>query len=61
MPSVNRRRLAVCVCLLALGGMSPVPVSVDLSGVRQLSLLVDFGERGDELDYADWLEARLVP
>jgi hypothetical protein len=42
------------------GGQPPVPVSVDLSGAETVSLVVDFGERGDERDYADWLEARLV-
>ena len=34
---------------------------VDVSGVKRLRLVVDFADRGDELDYADWLEARLVP
>ncbi len=43
------------------GGDAPTPVSVDLSGARQISLLVDFADRGDEMDHADWLDARLVP
>jgi hypothetical protein len=38
----------------------PVPVSVDVSGGKRLSLIVDFAERGDELDHADWLDARFV-
>ncbi len=42
------------------GGMSPQPVSVDLSGAKQLDLVVDYGEAGDVLDHADWLNARLV-
>jgi hypothetical protein len=42
------------------GGDSPVPVSVEIPRIaRSLSLIVDFADRGDELDYADWLNARL--
>lgn len=42
------------------GGDAPLPVAVDLSGAKKLDLVVDFGERGDLLDHADWLGARLV-
>lgn len=42
------------------GGQPPRPISVDLEGVKRISLLVDFADRGDELDHADWLDARLV-
>lgn len=42
------------------GGTPPLPISVDITGARQLSLIVDFADRGDELDRADWLNARLV-
>lgn len=42
------------------GGQSPQPLTVDLSGAKRISLLVDFADRGDELDHADWLDARLV-
>lgn len=42
------------------GRMPPVPVSVDVRNGKRLSLIVDFAERGDELDHADWLDARLV-
>jgi hypothetical protein len=42
------------------GGQAPVPISVDLSGARRVSLLVDYADRADELDHADWLDARLV-
>jgi len=42
------------------GGAPPVPVRVDLAGAKQLDLVVDFAERADELDHADWLDARLV-
>jgi hypothetical protein len=31
-----------------------------VQGGKRLSLIVDFGERGDELDHADWLDARLL-
>ena len=42
------------------GGMKPVPVSVDLTGAKRLDLVVDFADRADELDHADWLDARLI-
>ncbi len=42
------------------GGQSAVPISVELEGARRFSLLVDFADRGDEQDHADWLNARLV-
>lgn len=42
------------------GGDRPLSVSVDLAGATRLSLIVDFGERGDTLDHVDWLNARLV-
>jgi len=41
-------------------GDAPVPVSVDVRGGSSLSLLIEFGERGDVRDYANWLDARLV-
>ncbi len=41
-------------------GDAPLPVSVDLEGAVGLSLIVDFGESGDQQDYADWLNARLI-
>jgi len=43
------------------GGDPPVPVLVDVSAAEILDLVVDFGERADERDYTDWLNARLVP
>ena len=42
------------------GGDAPVPVSIDLTGVKRLELLVDYADRGDVLDHADWLNARLI-
>lgn len=42
------------------GGDAAIPVSVELTGVRRLALIVDFSDRGDEGDDADWLNARLI-
>ena len=41
------------------GGEAPKPVSVDVAGADAMTLVVDFADRGDELDHADWLDARL--
>ena len=38
------------------GGQTPQALSADLSGAKRISLLVDFADRGDELDYADLAE-----
>jgi hypothetical protein len=43
------------------GGAAPAPISVDLTGAKRLSLLVDFADHGDEQAHADWLNARLLP
>jgi hypothetical protein len=42
------------------GNEPPQPVSVDLKGATGLTLTVDYADRGDELDHAAWLDARLV-
>jgi hypothetical protein len=42
------------------GGQPPVPVSVDIAGAKRIDLVVDFADRADELDHADWLNARLL-
>ena len=42
------------------GGQPPVPVAVDIAGAKRLELVVDYADRGDEQDHADWLDARLV-
>jgi hypothetical protein len=42
------------------GGDAPLPVSIPLTGARRLALLVEFADRGDEWDHANWLNARLV-
>jgi sRNA-binding regulator protein Hfq len=42
------------------GGDEPLAVSVDMTGAKGLTLTVDFADRGDEMDHAVWLDARLV-
>jgi len=42
------------------GGVKLVPISIDLTGVKQLDLVVDYADRADVLDHADWLNARLI-
>lgn len=42
------------------GGDEPLPVSIDLKGAARLALIVEFADRGDELDQANWLSARLL-
>jgi hypothetical protein len=43
------------------GGQAPVPISIDLKGAKRIALVADVADRGDELDHANWLDARLVP
>jgi hypothetical protein len=42
------------------GGDAPRQVAIDLAGAARIALVVDFADRGDVCDWADWLEARLV-
>jgi NPCBM/NEW2 domain len=42
------------------GGDRPVPISVDLKGAKQLTLIVEMADRLDQLDRANWLDARLI-
>lgn len=42
------------------GGDQPQFVSVDIRAAQALTLTVDYADRGDELDHAVWLDARLV-
>ena len=42
------------------GGDPPLAMSVDVGDTRLLSLIVDYADRGDELDRANWLNARLI-
>jgi hypothetical protein len=41
------------------GGAKPTPIKVDTTGGKRLSLMVEFADRGDEQDHANWLDARL--
>lgn len=38
----------------------PVPVSVDVSSAERVDLVVDFADRADVQDHANWLDARFV-
>jgi hypothetical protein len=40
------------------GGDVPTPVSIDVQGAKKLELIVDYADRADVLDHADWLDAR---
>ncbi len=39
---------------------APVSVDVDVQGANLLILIVEFGDRGDVQDSADWVESRLI-
>lgn len=41
------------------GGEPPRELVVELGSAKTLSLVVDFADRGDVLDRADWLDARI--
>jgi hypothetical protein len=38
----------------------PVPVRVDVTGAKQLTLVIDFGRRGDVQADVNWIDARLI-
>ena len=42
------------------GGDAPISIAVDLRNAPRLALIVEFADRGDVCDYADWLNARLI-
>ncbi len=42
------------------GGDPPVSIAIDVTGAQALVLLAEMGARGDVLDYANWLNARLI-
>jgi hypothetical protein len=42
------------------GGDAPIPISLDLTDALRMVLIVDFADRGDQLDHANWLDARLI-
>ena len=41
------------------GGDPPLPVLVELDDATQLAIVSGYADRGDECDYANWLDARL--
>jgi len=41
------------------GGDPPAAIQVDTTGGKRLSLMIEFADRGDVLDHANWLDARL--
>lgn len=43
------------------GGEAPVPLSLPLGDAERIALIADYADRGDERDYANWLDARLEP
>jgi hypothetical protein len=43
------------------GGTPPVAIQADVAGAKRLVLIVEFADRGDQRDHADWLDARLMP
>jgi hypothetical protein len=35
-------------------------LSLDVRSAQRLAILVDFADRGDQCDYANWLDLRLI-
>lgn len=42
------------------GGDPPVSIRLDMTQAQELELVVDYGPWGDEMDRANWLDARLI-
>ncbi len=42
------------------GGDAALAVSIDVDGAKRLDLVVDYADRADVWDHADWLDARLI-
>jgi hypothetical protein len=42
------------------GGEDPVAISLEVKSAQRLAILVDFADRGDQCDYANWLDLRLI-
>ena len=38
----------------------PLPIRVGVAGAKELTLVVEFGERGSVNDHVNWADARLV-
>lgn len=43
------------------GGDSPLPISVDVASASRMALVVEMADQADTRDYANWLNARLLP
>jgi hypothetical protein len=41
------------------GGDPPQQIAVELGAATEIALVIDYADRGDERDYANWLDARL--
>ncbi|NOY43067.1 MAG: hypothetical protein GXP26_14685 [Planctomycetes bacterium] len=41
------------------GGDQPLAVTVELKNAKQIALVANYADRGDERDHANWLDARL--
>jgi hypothetical protein len=42
------------------GGEPEVPISIDVAGGTRLALVVEYADRGDVCDHANWLNTRLL-
>ena len=42
------------------GGDPPKPISIQIRDAQRIDLVVDFADRADQQDHANWLEARFV-
>ena len=42
------------------GGEPTVPIRVDVHQAQRVALIVDYADRADQWDHANWLNARLV-
>src|SRR5262249_40078609 len=42
------------------GGEGPHPVRLGVAGAQSLTLVVEFGRRGDVADHVNWADARLI-
>lgn len=42
------------------GDAEPVEISLDVRNAKRIAILVDFADRGDSCDYANWLDLRLL-
>lgn len=43
-----------------VAGEPPVPLDIDVSGGKRLTLIVESGPRGEVRDLADWVEPRII-